>query len=76
MSSLPSTFVLGPSDLGISISMPGPISALTKNTMTLYVEAIGQAVNAEDDDSRLDELKVCQIVHYSCRTFTDVSRII
>ncbi|KAK0231882.1 hypothetical protein EDD85DRAFT_956722 [Armillaria nabsnona] len=57
MSSLPFTFVLGLSDLGISISMPGPISALTKNTMMLYAEAIGQAVNAKDNDSHLDELK-------------------
>ncbi len=74
MASPASAIVFGPTDLGFTVSMPGPLSALTKNTIALYAEAIGRAVNAEDDDSHLDELKVCQAIHQLWRAFTNVCR--
>ncbi|PBK83763.1 hypothetical protein ARMGADRAFT_1089000 [Armillaria gallica] len=57
MASLTSSLIIGPPELGFTVTTPFPLQALTKDIMTLYTEAIAHALNGEDNGTRLEVLK-------------------
>ncbi len=69
---MPSTLIIGPPVLGLTVTTASPLSSLTRDILSLYADAIASRLNSGDNESDIEALKVplytlpshCQLIHF------------